>query len=444
MLLTKSLYIKLIAVLLTCCSFVVFGQTANDNRRPQTAIELKRAQMAKKQTLGQVESNSFAALRKEIPLFQLIRWKSSGVVNAEFKEVQRAPMKGINTDELDMSRVFSEESMKDEADNERAVVPSSSSLRGNSTFEFYDIPTARTFQMTASMAEMAVFSRSMSRNPDETNPLDRLDGRAVAQDEQIRKSWSNANDGRTRRAIADGFSDTNPIYQRIAEYGGCSANVISANSQRMVAITAAHCIFPTANTFSNSVLSPRSNGGPSPTWGTWQAIGFGYTPDYLDALIANDCTSDGSDFSPCIHHDIAIVIAVPNSGATPPKSMGWAYRSKSWLKGKNKYRRGYPGCGESHSPAGCTVSNLYGDGAFSIGSLSHPVSGGWNREMKVSTDLNPGDSGSGAYYYNGDYPYVFAVTSAEANCHETCNYTHVNALRRITPVWFDFLSDVIL
>ena len=58
MLSTKSLYIKLIAVLLTCCSFVVFGQTTNDMKRPQTASEMKRDQMIK-QTLGQVEPNSF-------------------------------------------------------------------------------------------------------------------------------------------------------------------------------------------------------------------------------------------------------------------------------------------------------------------------------------------------------------------------------------------------
>ena len=107
MLSTKSLNIKLIAVLLTCCSFVVFGQTANDMRRPQTVSEMKRDQMIKKQTLGQVEPNSFEALRRVIPLFQLIRQKSSDVVNAEFKEVQRAPLKGINTDDLDMSRQFS-------------------------------------------------------------------------------------------------------------------------------------------------------------------------------------------------------------------------------------------------------------------------------------------------------------------------------------------------
>ena len=439
MLSTKSLYIKLIAVLLTCCSFVVFGQTANDMRRPQTASELKRAQLAKKQTLGtQGGGTSFEELSRAIPLFQLIRQKSSGVVNAEFKEVQRARLKGIKTDDLDMSRTVSKADMKDGKDKERAVVPKSSSLKGNSTFELYDIRTARTFQMTASKAEMAEFARSMSRMPNESMPLDRPDRRAVAQDEQMNKDWSNADDSRTRRAIADGYPDTGSIYQRIANYGGCSANVISANSTRLIATTAGHCVFATRNTFNYSTVDPRRNGTASPTWGTWTPVGFGYDANYRDLNCAGSFTWD------CIPHDIALVIAVPNAGATPPSTMGWGYRPKSWLNARSKYRRGYPVCGLPHSPAvGCTTDNLYGDGAFTIGPLAHPVSGGWNRQMAVSSDLSPGDSGSGAYYYRDGYPYVFAVTSAADGCRTTCTGTYHNYLRRITPVWFDFISDLV-
>ena len=230
MLSTKFLYLQLIASLLMCCSFVAFGQTAS---------EMKRAQMTKKQTLGQVESNSYRELQREVPIFQLIRQKSSGVVNAEFKDVQRKPLRGIKTDDLDMSKQVSEDFMRGGTNEERAVVPELSSLKGNSTFEFYDITTGRTFQMTASKAEMAEFARSMSRIPNESNPLDRPDPTAVAQDEQRNKAWSNADDSRTRRAIADGYGSTHSIYQRIAFYGGCSATILSANSQRMVAITAA-------------------------------------------------------------------------------------------------------------------------------------------------------------------------------------------------------------
>ena len=436
MLSTKFLYLQLIASLLMCCSVVVFGQTAS---------EMKRAQMTKKQTLDQVESNSYKALQREVPLFQLIRRKSSGVVNAEFKEVQRKPLRGIKTDDLDMSKQVSEDYMRDGTDEERAVVPELSSLKGNSTFEFYDITTGRTFQMTASKAEMAEFARSMSRIPNESMPLDRPDPTAVAQDKQMNKAWSNADDSRTRRAIADGYGSTHSIYQRIARYGGCSATVLSANSQRMVASTAAHCIFPTGNnTFSNSVITPRSNGsGFSPTYGWWRVVGFGYYPSFLDDVIEWDCYRRWR-FGPCIRDDIAIVVAVPADGAKPPHSMGWSYHPKSWLNARNKYRRGYPGCGLGHSPANCNYPYLYGDGPFSIGSVRtpSPVSG-WNRVMLVSTDINPGDSGSGAYYYSSGYPYVFAVTSAEQGCVENCTDTHVNYLRRITPDWFDFINDVV-
>ena len=430
MLSTKSFYIKLIAVLLTCCSFVVFGQTA---------IEMKRAQIAKKQTLGtQGGGTSFEELSRAIPLFQLIRQKSSGVVNAEFKEVQRARLKGIKTDDLDMSRTVSKADMKDGKDKERAVVPKLSSLKGNSTFEFYDIRTARTFQMTASKAEMAEFARSMSRMPNESMPLDRPDRRAVAQDEQMKKSWSNADDSRTRRAIADGYPDTHSIYQRIANYGGCSATVISANSQRLVATTAGHCVFATQNTFSSSTVDPRRNGTVSPTWGTWTPVGFAYDGNY------RDLNCEGTWKNECAAHDIALVIAVPNAGATPPKTMGWGYRSKSWLNARSKYRRGYPGCSEGQSPAGCVNDNLYGDSGWSIGPLTYPVSSGWNRKMSYSGDANKGDSGSGAYYYRNGYPYVFAVYSAMDTCYETCTGDNVNYFRRITPVWFNFISDVVL
>ena len=433
MLPTKSLYLKLVAVLLTCCSFVAFGQTAS---------EMKRAQIAKKQSLGQVESNSYKALQREVPLFQLIRQKSSGVVNAEFKEVQRAPLRGINTDKLDMSRQVPESILKEEketVESEQVIVPSLSSLKGNSTFEFLDVTTGRAFQMTASKAEMAEFSRSVFRLPNVSNAVgEPVDRRTMLLEDQSKKSWSNADDSRTRRAIADGYSDTNSIYQRIANYGGCSANVISANSQRMVATTAAHCIFPTENSFSNSTIDPRRNGGASPTWGTWRPIGFGYYPSFID----NTCATDWGTGVSCMKHDIALVIAVPNSGAAAPMSMGWSYGSKSWLEERNKYRRGYPGCGLGHSPAGCTTNNLYGDGRFSIGSLWWP-SAGWNRVMMVSTDLNPGDSGSGSYFYQDDHPYVFAVTSAEMSCAESCIWGHPNFLRRITPDFFDFISDVV-
>ena len=93
--------------------------------------------------------------------------------------------------------------------------------------------------------------------------------------------------------------------------------------------------------------------------------------------------------------------------------MGWGYRPKSFLDDHTKYRRGYPGCDYSHSPSSCTTNNLYGDGALSVGSFSKLDADGWNRQIRFSSDINPGDSGSGLYYYRDGNPYVFAVTSAD-------------------------------
>ena len=123
--------------------------------------------------------------------------------------------------------------------------------------------------------------------------------------------------------------------------------------------------------------------------------------------------------------------------------MGWGYRPKSFLDTHSKYRRGYPGCSFSHSPAGCTADNLYGDGLLSVGSFTNPA-GGWNRQFKFSSDINPGDSGSGLYYYRNGFPYVFGVTSAEpSSCKTSCTSSRPNTGRRITPDFFDFINSVI-
>ena len=81
---------------------------------------------------------------------------------------------------------------------------------------------------------------------------------------------------------------------------------------------------------------------------------------------------------------------------------------------------------------------------MSVGSFSHWDSDYWNRKIKFSSDLNPGDSGSGLYYYRDGNPYVFAVTSAEpSSCKTDCSSSRPNSARRITPQFYDFINSVI-
>lgn len=355
----------------------------------------------------------------------------------KLKEVKRVIMKGIETEQLNMMPEIKdvddiEEDLRDEKVHEIG------DLKGEVEFEFFDLASNRFFIYTVDRAELAKASRSVAKlldeNRAEAKPVDRKD---MEREDDINKSWSNSTDNRTRRAIADGYSDTHSIYQSLADYGGCSATVLSASNSRMVAITAAHCIF-TGNNFSTSKLRPRRNGGTSPTWGSWTVNGF----LYYSAFLNNDCENDFD--SGCIKHDIALVIASPDSGATPPRGMGWGVRPKSFLDDHTKYRRGYPSCDYSHSPSPCTTNNLYGDGALSVGSFSKLDGDGWNRQISFSSDINPGDSGSGLYYYRDDNPYVFAVTSAEpSGCKTNCISSRPNKGRRITPQFYDFINSVI-
>ncbi len=351
----------------------------------------------------------------------------------DVKDVKRT---GIDTEKMDLMPEVKEEKEQEE-DPTPPVIPKISEMTGTVEFGLFDLKSSRYYRYIVPRAELAHFSRARSKLPNESNPQGKPVSQNELRDEERRKkSWSNATDNRTRRAIADGYSDTNSIYQRIADYGGCSANVLSANSTRMIAITAAHCIFVAGNNFSNSKLRPRRNGVTSPTWGSWTPYAFAYYESFLN----NDCEDNWK--SSCIRRDIALVFATPDAGATPPRGMGWGYRPKSFLDDHSKYRRGYPGCGNSHSPNGCTTNNLYGDGALSVGSFSKK-SGGWHRQFRFSSDTNPGDSGSGLYYYRNGFPYVFGVTSAEpSGCKTSCSSSRPNYGRLITPDFFDFINSV--
>ena len=353
------------------------------------------------------------------------------------KEIKRTKKKGIETDKMNLlpaTRFVRETDV-----SKKEFIPNIGEMKGDSSFEFFDLDSKRSFQYIVPRARLAELSRMVAQQPDENiherrRPMEY----EIKMEDSVRKSWSNAHDSRTRRAIADGYGDSHSIYQSIADYGGCSANVLTANWNRMVEITAAHCIFRADNSFSTSRIRPRRNGSTSPTWGSWTVNLFGYYPAYLD----NNCEQSWSG-SNCIKHDIALIVASPDAGATPPQGMGWGYRPGSFLNSHTKYRRGYPGCSHSHSPSGCTTNNLYGDGQLSVGNFAHKDHDNWNRRIRFSSDLNPGDSGSGLYYYRNGFPYVFAVTSAEQSCKESCTSSRPNYARRITPQWYDFINTVV-
>lgn len=367
-------------------------------------------------------------------------WKNLPWISefGKFEEIKREQRKPIDTDKLDLMPVTAED--KEEETSQYEQVPPVDQLKGVAEFEFFDIHSNRTFSYTAKQSDLAGFSRLISESDDENSPGDEpLSKDEIRLEDARKKAWSNANDSRTRRGSTDGYSDTNNIYQSIANYGGCSATVLTANSTRMVAITAAHCVFTEDYTFNYSKIEPRKDGSASPTWGRWTPYAFGYYAGYIDS----DCEANWNG-SRCIKHDIALVIASPDAGATAPRGMGWGYRNKSYLNGNSsKYRRGYPGCSSSDSPLNCNGDTLYGDGRLAVGNFSKLDSDLWNRQIRHSSDTNPGDSGSSMYYYRNNHPYVFAVHSASQDCDESCSSSRPNYARRITPQFFDIINSVV-
>lgn len=421
----------------------------NSNRKLSTTIQLNivhfpKALLVAALSLGAVNAamaqENIPADARDLKLFGE-DWKNLQWISefGKFEEIKRNKRKPVDTEELNLLPEARSDREIESTKHEQ-LLPTEQ-LNGLANFEFFDIHSNRTFSYTAKQSDLASFSRLISETDDENSP-----GGEPATQTEIRledareKSWSNANDSRTRRGIANGYSDTNTIYQSLANYGGCSATVLSATSTRMVAITAGHCVFNTDFSFNYSKIEPRKDGSTSPTWGRWTPYAFGYYPGYID----NNCEGNGWNGSNCIKHDIALVIASPDAGASAPRGMGWGVRNKNYLDGNSsKYRRGYPGCSWPHSPLNCNGDTLYGDGRLSVGEFSKLDSDNWNRQIKMSSDLNPGDSGSGLYYYRDGHPYVFAVTSAEESCGAACTGSRPNFARRITPQFFDFINSVV-
>jgi V8-like Glu-specific endopeptidase len=391
--------------------------------------------------LGQASAEKVPRGLSGLPFLSEKTWAETrrGAKPGRFFAVERDRRAAISDEYIPMPAAGKDPDEDKEGDLSQEVVPKLQPGAGDVEFEFFDVKSERHFRYKVDRAELAKASRAISRFPNERNAAIRtISNEDLKREDETRKAWSNATDNRTRRAIADGYSDINSIYQRLADYGGCSATVLYASNSQMVAITAAHCIYIAGGSYSSSKIRPRRNGGTSPTWGSWTAVGFGFYPQFLD----NDC-EDNWDGSDCIKHDIALVVAVPDAGANPPNNMGWGYRPKSFLDDHSKYRRGYPSCNNGHSPNPCTTNNLYGDGALSVGNFSQKDSDNWNRRLRFSSDTNPGDSGSGLYYYRNNFPYVFAVTSAEKTCYATCTSSRPNYARRITPQFFDFINSVV-
>ncbi|MEE9366832.1 MAG: hypothetical protein V3W44_09115 [Dehalococcoidales bacterium] len=301
-----------------------------------------------------------------------------------------------------------------------------------------DDDTHRRFRYIVNRLKLRTATQRIAQHetPGHSTPLD---AREREREDELEESTSSSNDSRVRRGWADGYGLNS--YAMMGDWSGCSATIFQASSSRVWVLTAAHCLFTNDQGSATSAdLVPRRDAtlsaGDAP-YGRWARGTYIYEPKYL----SENCESDYD--AECTQWDIALVRFTPISGtgASMPKSMGWAYKSGSYLSGRSKYRRGYPGCGTG-APSGCTSNVLYGDGSLSHGEFLFQNPDGWNRVIKHGSDTNSGDSGSGMYYYkNGSTTRLYGVHIAGDDSCVSCPSSNPNFMRRLTEFWYDTMVN---
>jgi len=232
-------------------------------------------------------AQSGAAVPQEIRNLPLLQLGTSGRRGeGKLTEVPRPKRSGVETSKLNLMPRFAQDQIPTNEDSNDEALPDIDKMTGEVSIEFYDVPTARTFRYEAPRKALAQLSRKLNPNLHENNgDSEPIPDEELKLESNYIKGWSQGRDNRSRRAIADGYSDQN-IYQSIADFGGCTATVLRANSTRMIALTAAHCVFPSylGDAISAEKLSPRRDGVVSPTWGTrrhravW--VGHGEAKDF--------------------------------------------------------------------------------------------------------------------------------------------------------------------